>query len=203
MKKRSSALNRWWLLALLVLSLPTTANAHSTITGVGPFVGGMLHPLTTPTHLLILIALGLLIGQHKPLNLKTPLSVFIPISALALCLTTTGIVKTVCTPILISIALFASVLVSLQKSLPSWVIQAICVLAAIAIGLDSTVESGTPIIIVKTLLGTWTGLFLIIGYSGYYISMFSKQEWQKIGVRVASSWIIAASLMILAFALRR
>jgi len=37
----------------------------------------------------------------------------------------------------------------------------------------------------------------------YYLSFFTRQKWQQVGIRVAGSWITAASFMILAFALRR
>jgi len=67
MNRKSSLLIRS-LLALLLLSLPATADAHTAISGVGDFFGGALHPLMTPTHLLVLLALGLLAAQHSSLR---------------------------------------------------------------------------------------------------------------------------------------
>jgi hydrogenase/urease accessory protein HupE len=200
--KRSSARYRLLLFGFGLL-LPATASAHSMASGTGYFVGGMLHPLTTPTHVLVLLSLSLLAGQHSPLDLKTPLSVFIPASALALLLSTTGLVKTVYPPVLIVIALGAGILVALEKPLPAPANRAIFAIAALAVGLDSGVETGTWGAIAKTLLGTWTALILIVGDVSYYISLVGKKQWQKVGIRVAGSWITAASLMILAFAFRR
>jgi urease accessory protein len=188
---------------VLLLALPARAGAHTAIGGVGDFFGGVLHPLTTPTHLLVLIGLGLLVGQHSPLQLKIPLAVFIPVSALALLFTTTGGVKTVYPPILIGIALVAGVLVALGKPLPAIASGTLFALAALALGLDSAVETGTPMSIAKTLLGTWVGLILTVADSAYYLSFFTKEKWQQVGIRVAGSWITAASFLILAFALRR
>jgi hydrogenase/urease accessory protein HupE len=173
------------------------------VTGTSYFVGGMLHPLTTPTHVLVLIALSLLAGQQAPLNLKTPLSMFVPVSALALLLTTTGIIKSVYPPVLIVIALGAGILVALEKPLPPAINRAVFAIAALAIGLDSAVETGTWQAVAKTLLGTWLALALVVGDLAFYISLLGKRQWQKVGVRVAGSWITAASLMILAFAFRR
>lgn len=187
----------------LLLALPATASAHTAIGGVGDFFGGVLHPLTTPTHLLVLLGLGLLAGQHSPLNLKIPLAVFIPVSAIALLFTTTGMVKTVSPTVLIGIALVAGLLVALEKQLPAIASGAVFALAALALGLDSAVETGTAISIVKTLLGTWLGLILAVADIAYYLSFFTKHKWQQVGIRVAGSWITAASFMILAFALRR
>jgi hydrogenase/urease accessory protein HupE len=129
--------------------------------------------------------------------------VFIPVSAAALLLTTTGIVKTVYPPILISIALLLGALVALEKSPPAFVTGAVFAMAALAIGLDSGVETGSATVIAKTLLGTWLGLIFAVADIAFYVSFFTKQKWQKVGLRVAGSWITAASFMILAFAFRR
>ena len=187
----------------LLLALPATASAHTAISGVGDFLGGVLHPVTTPLHLLLLLGLGLLAGQHAPLNLKIPLATFIPVCALALVFTMTGMVKTVYPPVLIGLTLVVGLLVALEKPLPAVVTGTLFGLAALALGLDSTVENGRVISIARTLLGTWLGLTLALIDIAYYLSFFTRQKWQQVGIRVAGSWITAASFMILAFALRR
>ena len=192
-----------WLPVAVLLALPASASAHTVVSGVGDYFSGVLHPLTTPAHVLLLLGLGLYLGQQSPLNLKTPLQVFIPVSALALGLTTTGLVKTVPPPVIISLALLAGLLVALATPPAAWVSRSLFALAALALGLDSGVETGTGWVIVKTLLGTWTGLIIVVADVAYYSSKFTKWQWQRVGLRVAGSWITAASLMILAFALRR
>ena len=92
------------LAILLVLSVPATARAHSAIEGLEGFGGGLLHPLTSPAHLLVIISLGLLTGQRKPLDLKTLFAVFAPCLALALLLTMTGAIKSVYQPMLVVLA---------------------------------------------------------------------------------------------------
>jgi urease accessory protein len=201
--KNNSSLRRWLPVALLLLALPATASAHTAVSGVGDFFGGVLHPLTTPAHLLVLLGLGLLAGRQTPLNLKPLLALFIPVSAVALWLTTTGLVKTVYPPILIGVALVGGALVALGKPLPATVIGAVFAVAAFVLGLDSAAETGSAISTAKTLLGTWCGLILAVADIAYYLSFFTNQKWQQIGIRVAGSWITAASFMILAFALRR
>jgi len=191
-----------WLPVALLLALPASASAHTVASGVGYFFGGVLHPLTTPAHVLLLLGLGIYLGQQVPLKLKTSLFVFVPVSALALGLTITGLVKTVPPPLIISLALLAGVLVALEIPPAAWVSRGLFVLAALAVGLDSAVETGTGWVVVKTLLGTWTGLIIIVADVAFYSSKFTKWQWQRVGLRVAGSWITAASLMILAFALR-
>jgi urease accessory protein len=203
MNERRSHLGARLPVVFLLLVLPATASAHSAVGGAGHFLGGVLHPFTTPTHVLVLLSLGLLAGQHPPLDLRTPLTVFIPVSAVTLLLTITGVAKTVYPPILISIALVVGVLVALEKPPPAIGIRLIFGIAAVALGLDSAVETGTLPAIAKTLLGTWTALTLVVWSTAFYVSLFAIKRWQKTGVRVAGSWITAASLMILAFAFRR
>jgi urease accessory protein len=201
-----NAKNKSWRKLLpvgLVLVLPATAGAHTVTSGVGDFFDGVLHPLTTPAHLLVLLGLGLVAGQHSPSNLKIPLTVFISVSAAALAVTTIGIVKTVYPPVLIGLALVAGLLVALEKPPSALVGGIFFALAALALGLDSAVETGTGIKAAKILLGTWTGLIVVVADIAFYVSSYTKWKWQKVGIRVAGSWITAASFMILAFALRR
>ena len=195
------AILRRGLPVALLLAVPATAGAHTVISGVGDYFSGVLHPFTTPAHLLLLLGLGLLVGRQAPLKLKTPLAVFIPISALAL--TTTGLVKTVYPPVLISLALLAGALVALARRPPPLAIRGLFGVAALALGLDSAADNATGWGIVKTLLGTWTGLIILLADTAYYSSRFTRWQWQRVGLRVAGSWITAAALMILAFALRR
>jgi hydrogenase/urease accessory protein HupE len=93
---------------LLVLCFPATVNAHTPIKGLEGLAAGVLHPLTTPAHLLVLLALGLLVGQQLPLDLKTPFAVFVPGLTVALLLTATGQITMVYQPILIALILCAA-----------------------------------------------------------------------------------------------
>jgi hydrogenase/urease accessory protein HupE len=52
------------LAALAVLLLPAQAHAHSAVAGWGSIGAGLLHPLVTPPHLLLLLGLGLWCTNH-------------------------------------------------------------------------------------------------------------------------------------------
>jgi urease accessory protein len=190
------------LLLLLFLAFPLEAHAHSPVKGMGDFINGLLHPLTTPAHILIVVGLGLWLGQRSPLNLKLPMLIFAPLTAAALLLSMTGIVKTVHPPFLIALALAAGTLVAMDKPLPALGTASLFTLAALALGFDSAVENGTTAAILKTLLGTWLSLVLLVVDIAIYVSLCVKKPWQKIGIRILGSWIIAISLLVLAFALR-
>lgn len=169
------------------------------------FMTGALHPLLTPAHVLILLALGLCLGQHPPLRLRMPLSVFASCSAIGLALTATRWFPGVHPAALAGIALGAGALAACEKELPSSARGALFGVGALAIGSDSGVETGGAAVIVKTLLGTWLGLLIYLMNLAYYASLAAEQKkkWLRIGLRVAGSWIVAISLLVLAFALHK
>jgi len=191
--------------ALAFVALPASAQAHMTAPGMNQFTSGLLHPWMTPTHLIILLALGLWLGQNVPLRLGLPFKVFAPLSAAALAFTTTGWIPGVPQPILVAVALAAGAVVALELRLPPAAGAALLAAAAVAIGLDSGAESGTPWAIASTLLGTWVSLGLGLVNIAYYVSLAAerKKKWISIGLRIAGSWIFAISLLMLAFAMRR
>jgi urease accessory protein len=159
----------------------------------------------TPTHLIILLALGLWLGQHVPLRLGLPLKVFAPLSAAALALTATHWIDGVPVAVRVAVALAMGAIVALKAGLPSCAGAGLVAAAAFAIGLDSGVDNGTaPLAGVATLLGTWVSLNLGLINIAYYVSLAAerKKQWIDIGLRIVGSWIFAISLLMLAFSWR-
>ncbi len=194
--------SRWLPLAILLFAFPATAQAHTPIEGIGDFLAGLIHPLTTPSHILLLLALGLLLGQRSPLRLKMPMLVFVSASAVALTLTTAGWFTKVHPAILLGLALCAATFVALERPLPPLALHTLLALAALALGLDSAVESGSRAAVFKTLAGTWISLAVLLADVAIYVSFCARKNWLKVGVRVLGSWIIAVALLVLAFSLR-
>ena len=191
------------LLVLFFIGFPAAAQAHTPIEGIGDFLAGLVHPLTTPSHVLLLLALGLLLGQHSPLKLRLPMLVFASASAMALLFTTTGWIERVYPPILLGLALGAATLVALEKQLPQLATLALFAAAALALGFDSGVDSSSSVTVIKTLSGTWISLAVLLADIAIYVSFCTKKQWMKVGIRVLGSWIIAVTLLILAFSLRK
>lgn len=181
----------------------STAHAHLTVEGVGELANGALHPLMTPAHALVIFSLGLLLGQQVPLDFKTPMRIFAPVSAAALLFTLSGRVTEVYQPVLIVIALTAAILVALEIKIPSWAGVALCAAAAVGIGLDSAVDTGSTVGVLKTLAGTWLSLNAAVFYLAVCASNAEDRKWARVGIRVLGSWIIAIALMVLAFSLRK
>ena len=189
---------------LIFLLLPAHAHAHTPIKGAGEFVSGFLHPFLTPPHVLVLLSLGLLLGQRLPLRLQHPVVVFAAFSAAGLALAAARTVEGVYQPILITLGLFAGGLVALAAPLPTWVRLAACAAGGLALGLDSGVDHAiTGAAVAKTLFATWVSLILCVADIAFYSSRLPKYQWVQTGIRVAGSWIVAIALLMLAFSLRR
>jgi urease accessory protein len=188
---------------LLWMLLISTAQAHLTVEGVGDVEGGMLHPLMTPAHVLILLGLALLFGMRIPLNLKAPMCIMAVLAAIALALTATGRIPVIPQPLLIGLALVIASLVALDRRLHPAVYLVLYGFAAIGIGLDSVVEKGSATVIAKTLIGTWATLNIFPAYVAVCVSHGAKKQWSRTAIRILGSWIIAISILVLAFALRK
>ena len=137
--KKQRGRGGWWPLVvagLFIFVLPTHADAHAAVQGMGEFVGGFLHPLLTPPHVLVLLSLGLLLGQGSP-PLKVPVAIFVAASAAGLTATTTGGVTGIPQSILVIIGLISGGAVALALPLPSWVRLSIAAAAGLALGMDS------------------------------------------------------------------
>lgn len=195
---------RLWLViaGLAWLAWPVEARAHSPFPGAGDFIGGLLHPVTSPTHVLAIIGLGLMAGRRTLVEVKEPAITFTIGSALGLSLTLTGMMKTGPSVVLIVIALIAGTLLASEKFLPLVPTNALYGAAGMFLGLDSAVENGSAWTITKTLLGNWISLGLLVTDLAIYVTFGANAKWLTIALRIAGSWIIAIALMVLAFSLR-
>ena len=195
-----------WLLATMGVFLlpPRPAGAHTAVPGMGEFASGFLHPLLTPPHVLALMAFGLLLGQREPLRLKAPAAVFAGFAAAGLLLSLAGVAAGVYPPVLIALGLCAGGFVVLARPWPPWLLMAVGAAVALAVGLDSGADVGTPAAAAaKILFATWVSLLLFVVNAAFYVSLLPKVQWVQTGIRVAGSWIVAIALLMLAFALRR
>lgn len=200
-RKGSSALAA---AGLICLSLPVSVEAHTPIKGAGEFANGFFHPFLTPTHLLVLLGMGLLMGQRVPLRLQSPVGLFAAFAAVGLALTTAHLVSGVHQPVLIILGLCAGGLVALAVPLPRWVRWIACAAAGFALGLDSGVDAGTNGAATSTtLVATWMSLVVCVTDIAFYSSLIPPYKWVQTGIRVAGSWIVAVAVLMLAFSFKR
>ena len=185
------------------LCLPGLSHAHSSVAGMNSFYAGLLHPLLTLPHMLVLLALGILLGQRPPLRMKTPLLAFAIGSAAALLLTTRVAIPLSSQHAVMAVALGCGILVAASARLPVGLRAAVAAVAAITVALDSGVD-GAPTVFATTLtlLGTWISTTVLVANVAYYTSLCPPRQWVQIALRIAGSWMAAASVLVLAFALK-
>jgi urease accessory protein len=188
-------INRYSLVLLLAL-VSEPALAHSPIKGIGNFYNGLLHPILVPAHLLLLIALGLLIGQKGIYEHRMAFVVFLVTTAIGLIgawFSVGGDMEI----LLLSGAAIIGLLIASNLSIGHYLCAAIAAFIGLFIGIDSAQETLSGNVKLVTLFGSGVGIYLSLVYSMGFADYFNKKPWQKIGVRVIGSWIAASSLLVM------
>ena len=174
---------------------PQLAHAHSPIEGIGDFYNGMLHPLLVPSHVLLLLALGLLLGQQGLRSMRYGLPLFV----LTLCaglIANGSLDSDQLQPYLLLSALACGLLVVLARQLPLAFSCCLALVMGLLLGLDSPSELDTSQSRLLMLIGTGLSASLLMLFiSG--ISEIMQKPWQQIGKRVFGSWISASILLVL------
>jgi urease accessory protein len=181
-----------------------SAEAHAVYQGAGDFYAGMLHPLTSPEHLLPMLALGALAGQNGLKRCDFVLWAF-PAAMTAgawIALSVTDLHGILLFNI-VSAVLLGSLLAAAFK-LPSWLIL---ILAAV-FGLTHGYANGSVIIgqirPVVFIAGMAFESFILIAYTVAATSCLLRLRpaWIAIAVRVAGSWVAAIGLLVLSLSQR-
>ena len=170
--------------------------------GMGDFIGGVLHPVVTPSHFLLLLGLGLLAGRRSPPPMKLSMGLFLPLSALALASTAAGWVKGVHPTLLHGLILVTGAVLALDKLPTPSGAAVVFGMAALVLGFDSGVETGASGSVLKTLLGTWLSLAVLSYDAAILAALAAGRRWWPVARRITGAWLVAIALMMLAFALR-
>jgi hydrogenase/urease accessory protein HupE len=192
MTDSGKALVFWALLAIPQLGL-----AHSPIEGIDSFYSGLLHPVFVPAHLLLVIALGLFIGQRRVKDNQSAVLAFLVAVAAGL-IAAWFSVGTNIEVFILSAAAFIGILIVASFAVNPYLCALIAALAGFLLGADSAQETLSGQDKFVTLFGSGLGLYLLLLYPMAAADVFHKKSWQRIGVRVVGSWIAASSLLVLA-----
>jgi hypothetical protein len=189
--------------AIISVSLavcPSLAEAHSPIKGLGTFYGHLLHPLVVPAHALLLVAAALMLGQQGRSGARIGLVVLGLAFAGGLMAAKAGLVDGVREPILLLGAFVIGCAVSFGARMPTSLLASAAAGAGVAIGLDSATNTLFQREAILAFAGVTTGvLYLAILIIGSTVGLTA--HWHRIGVRIAGSWIVAASVLVLALAI--
>lgn len=190
------------LICLFALFIPEAALAHSPFQGIGSFYNGLLHPVLVPAHLLLLIAIGLFLGQQGTKRIELILGTFAVATAVGLVMAWFSISTELGVETLI-LALSAAVglLVAISPQMAVYWRLLIVLLAGFLLGIDSTQEAFVGKDKFLSLFGSGIAIYFLALYPLALADFLNKKAWQKIGIRVIGSWVAASSLMVLALSL--
>lgn len=182
-------------IAVLLTLYSAPAFAHAPIAGIGAFYNGMLHPLFVPAHLLLLIGLGLLLGQHAPGISRFGWTAFVlAVSAALAGGHTLG--AAIWLPALLFVTLLAALLVVLERPFAKPIPVLIAIAAGLGIGFDSMPDTASGRDAWLGLLGSGIGAVLVLSYVGGFTASLTR-PWQRTAIRVAGSWTAASALIVL------
>ncbi len=183
-------------LALALLLLGPQAQAHGSVKGLGDFMGGFLHPLFEPAHLVALIALLLLIAQRGVAHSTAIVGALAAATATGLAAAAMGWPASTDTALLIA-ALSTGLIVTLARALPQAMLMVLAAAIGLGIGLGSEPEGLKGASRFVCLAGTWLGTCLYAISGGTLLEEF-KRPWTPVLIRVVGSWMTATALLVLA-----
>ena len=185
-----------------VLIFPQVAQAHSPIKGIGVFLNGMLHPALVPSHLIIILSLGLWFGQNNPARHQNAVLAFLFACISGLFVAGFAIEKDI-SIILLCMAILLSALVIVGISVPDFLYYLFGGLAGFIIGLDSSPGELSGSARLASLFGSGVGIYFLMLYAMALSETLSKKPWQTVLVRIFASWLSASALMVFALAISR
>ena len=155
-----------------------------------------------PTHLLAVVALGLLAGQRaRPTRADMPgmLIVGLVVGSIAIAL---AMRETPSASALLVLAVVAASVVVVGRPTP----PSVGVLLAFAIGVTLPLNAPPHEITIPAAIAAQIG-FAVAAIAAFalvtVVAMQAVRPWQRIGMRVVSSWIAASAILVLALRLTR
>ena len=188
-------------IGLLALAFPLLAQAHSPYPGVRGFYVGALHPLTTPSHVLLIIAVSILLGIRVSEGRVRYLTAVFSATAIGLILAfvLTGVLPSALLILVLTTAL--GIMIIVPVAMPGWVFVALAGVSGFLLALESIPDPGAFLDVLITVSGSLIGIHYLIMYgskgAGYALERWDSQVMQ-IGIKVLGSWITAIGLLMLA-----
>jgi urease accessory protein len=160
-------------------------------------VVGLLHPLTTPVHIIALAGLALIVPRNKRNAAFATIEVTFAVGlAIGLGALAAGAGETPAADGLLAGATLCGLLAasgvraSLARALP------VALMSGIALGLDSPPEAINLAEAVATLIGIACGAVVALALMASFAIRIGR-PWQGVALRVAGSWIAAIAILAL------
>ncbi len=187
----------------MLASIAGTAEAHSTVKGVGDLYAGLLHVVTALEHVLPFVALSLLAGQRGMKGQAESVLLVFPVALMG------GAVAALWLGPMHGLALFnigsailLGGLVALARPLPAVLFHGLVVLFGLSHGFANGEAITSSIKAYLFILGIGLAGLAILAYGTLMVDFLLKKNigWMTIAVRVAGSWIAAIGVLVMATA---
>lgn len=197
---------RPWLLGNCLaccLLLPRTAQAHLVNTGFGPFYNGMCHPFVNFTDLMIVLALALLAGMAGPKSGRYALFSLASAWAAGALIGQSWLVTSWSLSLVASatLILLVSIFVTANLQTPRILILLATAVVGSLFGCSNGQEFASLSKGAMALIGVVTSIFMVMTLATA-LAVKSNYGWKRIVIRVAGSWMAAASLLAIGWELR-
>ncbi len=175
--------------------------AHSPVPGIEGFYVGLLHPFSTPSQVLVMLGLALLVGGFRPERAQWLLGGFL-VASFAGLLSAYGVENQEAP--MFAVAFTACALAALVPGKWTLLAMAPVVFGAVLIG-DASVPDPGPtrdrlFTMSGSMVGANIGLLYLFGITHVIKERFTA-PWVAIGFRVAAAWLGAVALLMLALGL--
>ena len=159
----------------------------------------ILFPLFVPAHLLILVGLGLLIGQQGMKHIWVGIPVFILASVFGLLLTRFFVLDWNSETTLLIFTAFTGILLAWRLSVPVWLLQILVAAIGFLIGLGSSPSMipGMQASIIYTILAGTVVVSTLAILLFALISVALRHVLNSLILRVIGSWVTASAVMVL------
>lgn len=178
--------------------------AHSPIPGIEGFYIGILHPLSTPSQLPALLALGVMLGLRLKWFTVSWLT-FVAAMLVGIGLGQFGVMPGGEEPMLLLVAILTA---SLSALYPAGFLTTFVILFGVCgmlIGVLSIPDKGSLRATIITLFGSFAGANLALLYMASGVGWLQErftQPWLRIGLRIIAAWMAAIAILMLGMAWR-
>jgi urease accessory protein len=164
---------------------------------LGAGVSGLLHPLATPTHVVVLTSLSLIAGRNFVPAAAAIVGAFALGLAAGLGAIAWGVGETPASDVLLASAILCGLIAASGITVPVPLAMPVALVAGSALGLDSPPESIFLGEAVAMLIGTACGGVGALALTAFVASKMAR--WRRgIVLRVAGSWVAAIAILVLA-----
>jgi hypothetical protein len=165
------------------------------------FIGGLTQ-FFVPSHLLTVVALGLLAGQHARRFPFSALAAF-AIGLIVGSITVASAIRD--NPASLGLLILAAVaagLVVAAYALPGWLAALMAFAAGSALALNAPPHEITVANAIASQVGLALAAIIMLALVTA-IAMQATRPWQRIGLRIVGSWVAASAILVLALRLAR